>query len=203
VCQSVRNHIERGVGQGGGANNRRGGPPPGNGRNGGPPPGGNGGNGGTPRGGNRGNGGLPGRNGGNGAPPPAGGNDRGGRRGRAPSRGARNAAVPRRPNPSVRSDRSSAGAGPRRDPDSDDGAPHPCDGFFFPTINLMLFNLLNQSSGMLFLHFLQLWSQSLASPAHSHHIHHLVPRRRYSDRYRKLALAPQRHKLTAIVVSPP
>lgn len=134
MCQSVRNHIERGVGQGGGGNNRRGGPPPGNGGNGGggPPPGGNRRNGGPPPGGN-------GRNGG----PPPGGNDGGGRRGRPPSRGARNTAVPGRSNASARSDRSGAGAGPRHDPDSDEGASHPCDGFCYPTVNLMPFILLN------------------------------------------------------------
>lgn len=118
MCQSVRNHIERNMGQGGGGNYRRGGPPPGNG--------GNGGNGGPPPGGN-------GRGGG----PPPDGNDGGGRRGRPPSRGARNAAVPRRSNASARSDRSGAGAGPRRDPDSDEGASHPCNGFCYPTANLM------------------------------------------------------------------
>lgn len=126
MSQSVRNHIEGNTGQGGGGgNNRRGGPPPGNGGNGGtggPPPGGNGRGGGPPPGGN-----------GRGDGPPHDGNDGGGRRGRPVSRGARNAAVPRRSNASARSDRSGPGPGPRRDPDSDEGASHFC----YPTVNLM------------------------------------------------------------------
>ena len=137
TSQSVRRHIEGDARQDRGGDNRRGGPPPGGnggGGGGGPPPGGNAG---PPRGGNGRGGGPRGGNGGNGGPPP-GGNDGGGRRGRPPTRGARNTTVPRRSNAAARSDRTAPDAGPRRDPDSDDGASHPCGELIFSIVNLML-----------------------------------------------------------------